>query len=92
MTATHKVVTASEMMTIENRWFDSGAITLEELMDRVGRAIADWVLNDLGDRAENATVFALAGKGNNGGDGNRCRPILGRGWRGHNRRSCPAAP
>ena len=68
MTATQKVVTASEMMTIENRWFDSGAITLEELMDRVGRAIADWVLNDLGDRAENATVFALAGKGNNGGD------------------------
>ena len=68
MTAIQKVVTASEMLAIENQWFDSGAITLEELMDRVGRAIADWVLKDLGDRAEQATVLALAGKGNNGGD------------------------
>ena len=68
MTAIQKVVTASEMLTIENRWFDSGAITLEELMDRVGRVIADWILKDLDDRAGQATVLALAGKGNNGGD------------------------
>ena len=68
MTAIQKVVTASEMLTIENRWFDSGAITLEELMDRVGRVIADWVLKDLDDRAGQTTVLALAGKGNNGGD------------------------
>ncbi len=68
MTANQKVVTASEMLAIENQWFDSGAITLEELMDRVGRAIAEWVLEDLDDQAEHATVLALAGKGNNGGD------------------------
>ncbi len=68
MTAIQKVVTASEMLAIENQWFDSGTITLDELMDRVGREIADWVLNDLRGQDKNTTVLALAGKGNNGGD------------------------
>ncbi len=68
MPNTQKVVTAAEMLAIENQWFDSGTITLQQLMDRVGRAIADWVLDYLGDSANDATVLALVGKGNNGGD------------------------
>ena len=63
-----KIVTAAEMLALEESWFDSGEITLEGLMDRVGRAIADWLLNDLGSDASNSRVLALAGKGNNGGD------------------------
>ena len=68
MTSTQKIVTVAEMRAIEERWFASGEITLEGLMDRVGRAIADWVFNDLGDDVSNSSVLALAGKGNNGGD------------------------
>ena len=68
MTPSRKVVTAAEMQFIEQRWFDSGEITLQGMMDRVGRAIADWVLADLGPDAGGKNVLALVGKGNNGGD------------------------
>ena len=68
MTSNRKVVTAAEMQSIEQRWFDSGEITLEGMMDRVGKAIADWVLADLGPNAGDKNVLALVGKGNNGGD------------------------
>ena len=63
-----KIVTASEMLAIEERWLATGDITLEDLMDRVGKAIADWVLADLGDDSTKTNVLVLAGKGNNGGD------------------------
>ncbi len=63
-----KVVTAAEMQSIERRWFESGEITLEDLVDRVGRAVADWVLDDLDENASDSTALALVGKGNNGGD------------------------
>ena len=63
-----KIVTAAEMLAIELSWFATGEITLEGLMDRVGKAIADWVLADLGDDAPASHVLALVGKGNNGGD------------------------
>ena len=56
------------MLEIEERWFASGEITLDALMDRVGKAIAEWVLTDLGKRARKSHVLALVGKGNNGGD------------------------
>ena len=68
MTTSRKIVTAAEMLAIEKSWFASGEITLEALMDRVGRAIADWVLADLGESARKSHVLALVGKGNNGGD------------------------
>ncbi len=68
MTPNRKVVTAAEMQSIEQRWFDSGEVTLEGMMDRVGRAIADWVLAELGPDAGDKNVLALVGKGNNGGD------------------------
>ena len=63
-----KIVTAAEMQAIENRWFDSGAMDLEALMDRVGREIANWVLNDIGSDPGESNALALVGKGNNGGD------------------------
>ena len=63
-----KIVTAAEMLDIEERWFATGEITLQALMDRVGRAIADWILTDLGDDGRKSHVLALVGKGNNGGD------------------------
>lgn len=56
------------MLAIEESWFATGEISLEGLMDRVGKAIAQWVLTDLGDSGPNSQVLALAGKGNNGGD------------------------
>ena len=68
MAPNRKVVTAAEMQSIEQRWFESGEITLEGMMDRIGRAIADWVLADLGQDARDKRVLALVGKGNNGGD------------------------
>lgn len=68
MPVTEKIVTAAEMLAAENRWFESGEIDIDSLMDRVGKAIADWVLDDLGDLSSELHVLALAGKGNNGGD------------------------
>lgn len=68
MSNAKKIVTAAEMLAIEESWFSTGEITLEDLMDRVGGAIADWVLADLGDDATKSHVLALVGKGNNGGD------------------------
>ena len=68
MIPNRKVVTAAEMLSIEERWFESGEMTLEGMMDRVGRAIADLVLADLGHDAVRKKVLALVGKGNNGGD------------------------
>ena len=68
MPENRKIVTASEMQTIERRWLDSGDITLQQLIERVGKAVADWVLQDLGDGAKDAQILVLAGKGNNGSD------------------------
>ena len=68
MTPREKIVSASEMRDIEERWFESGEITLQALMDCVGKCIADWVLDDLTQAASDAEVLALVGKGNNGGD------------------------
>lgn len=68
MTKIQKVVTAAEMLATENQWFASGEMTLEQLMDRVGRRIADWVIDDLAAQGGDPNVLALVGKGNNGGD------------------------
>ncbi len=68
MSNAKKIVTAAEMLAIEESWFATGQITLGTLMDRVGKAIADWVLTELGVDATDSHVLALVGKGNNGGD------------------------
>ncbi len=68
MFSRQKIVTASEMLAIEQDWFASGEMTLADLMDRVGRSVSDWILDDLAETAGNIEVLALVGKGNNGGD------------------------
>ncbi len=68
MVSPRQVVTADEMREIEHRWFDSGEITLEALMDRVGRATAEWICDYFDRLGERGNVVALVGKGNNGGD------------------------
>ena len=68
MSLSEKIVTAAEMLAIENQWIDSGSINLEELMDRVGHEIAKWILSTIVDTHNRIKVLALVGKGNNGGD------------------------
>lgn len=70
MSVVRKAVTAQEMRAIERAWFDSGRITLEELMERVGKSVADWISSHREREVpiSQANVVALVGKGNNGGD------------------------
>ncbi len=68
VSSTTKIVTSSEMQAIEERWFASGEISIENLMDRVGRAVADWIADYLTVDENQANVLVLVGKGNNGGD------------------------
>ena len=63
-----KVVTAAQMQRIESDWFDSGRQTLDDLMDLVGRSIAEWTVDALAKPVALCNVALLAGKGNNGGD------------------------
>ncbi len=63
-----KAVTASEMLEIEQAWFDCGEITVHQLMERVGKSIADWIIADLDSNPALSNVVILVGKGNNGGD------------------------
>lgn len=63
-----KAVTAQQMQDIESQWFESGATTLPQLMDDVGKAIADWTISDLTRHVALSNIAVLAGKGNNGGD------------------------
>ena len=63
-----KVVTAAQMQRIETEWFDSGRQTLPDLMDQVGRLIAEWTVGALKKPIALCNVALLAGKGNNGGD------------------------
>ena len=63
-----KVVTASQMHRIETDWFGSGRQTLSDLMDQVGRLIAEWTVDVLQKPIALCNVALLAGKGNNGGD------------------------
>ena len=68
MTAPRKAVTVAEIVEVENRWFASGEITVEQLMEKVGQAISDWLLDNSEQSPDELNVLALVGKGNNGGD------------------------
>ena len=63
-----KTVTARQMQRIETEWFDSERETIEGLMERVGRSIAEWTVRALDRPLALCNVALLAGKGNNGGD------------------------
>ena len=58
------IVTAAEMRAAEERAIAAGT-SVEALMDRAGRGVADWVRR----LASGHSVLVLCGPGNNGGDG-----------------------
>ncbi len=68
MNPLRKAVTAAEIIAIEKQWFASGEITVDQLMEKVGQAIADWLLDNFELSPDELNVLALVGKGNNGGD------------------------
>ena len=63
-----RAVTAAEMRRIEEDAIASGT-TVEELMQRAGRAVADHVGDILGGQIAQRRILVLAGPGKNGGDG-----------------------
>ena len=63
-----RAVTAAEMRQIEDDAIASGT-TVEELMQRAGRAVADHIGDILGGQIAQQRILVLAGPGNNGGDG-----------------------
>ncbi len=63
-----RVVTAAEMRRIEEDAIAAGT-TVEELMQRAGRAVADAVGEVLGSQIVQRRILVLAGPGKNGGDG-----------------------
>ncbi len=62
-----KAVTAAQMRRLEQGAVEVG-VSLDELMENAGRAVADEVAAGLGD-VEGSRVVVLIGPGNNGGDG-----------------------
>jgi len=58
-------LTAAQMKALEDEAVASGAVTLDELMERAGRALAAEVML----RAPSGAVAIVCGPGNNGGDG-----------------------
>ena len=63
-----RAVTAAEMRRIEEDAIAAGT-TVEELMQRAGRVVADAVGEALDGRVVGRRVLVLAGPGKNGGDG-----------------------
>lgn len=59
------VVSAEQMKSFEDRFVKQAGVSIEQLMDRAGKSIADVITNQLG----KGTILFLCGKGNNGGDG-----------------------
>ncbi len=62
-----KAVTAAQMRRLEQGSVEAG-VSLDELMENAGRAVADEVAAGLGD-IEGSRIVVLIGPGNNGGDG-----------------------
>lgn len=62
-----KLVTAEQMRRLEQRAVEAG-VSLDELMENAGQAVANEVAAHLGD-ALGSRVVVLVGPGNNGGDG-----------------------
>lgn len=68
-----RIYTTFQMREAENRSAEFG-VSLGELMDNAGNALADTVLRLFGEYAKSAVV--LCGNGNNGGDGFVCAEKL----------------
>ncbi|MBL8045246.1 MAG: NAD(P)H-hydrate dehydratase [Anaerolineales bacterium] len=63
-----KLLTISEMQALE-RAADAAGVSYAQLMENAGRAVAEAVLERLGDDLDAHKIAVLCGKGNNGGDG-----------------------
>ncbi|MCX8007238.1 MAG: NAD(P)H-hydrate epimerase, partial [Coriobacteriia bacterium] len=59
------VLFSSDLRSIEARAAASGSVSLEELMERAGSAVAEAVHL----RASDGSILVVSGSGNNGGDG-----------------------
>ena len=78
---TQRLVTADEMRALEQGAVVAG-VSLEQLMDNAGLAVAERV-HALA-HAQPGSVLVLVGPGNNGGDGLVCaQDLLAWGWRVH---------
>ena len=64
--ADHLLVTADQMLTLEQQWLASG-LPVAALMETVGQGMADWCLQRP-ERLQHG-VLVLVGPGHNGGDG-----------------------
>jgi NAD(P)H-hydrate epimerase len=61
-----KILTAEEMGAVDRRTAEEFGVPLESLMERAGRAVAEFCLRQF---ASVRVAVVLCGKGNNGGDG-----------------------
>ena len=61
-----KILTAEEMGAVDRRTAEEFGVPLESLMERAGRAVAEFCLRQF---ASVRVAAVLCGKGNNGGDG-----------------------
>jgi len=61
-----KVLTPEEMRGVDTRAIEQLGVPSLRLMEHAGRAVAEWVLDNL---PQADLVVVLAGRGNNGGDG-----------------------
>jgi ADP-dependent NAD(P)H-hydrate dehydratase / NAD(P)H-hydrate epimerase len=61
-----KILTAEEMSAADRRTEEEFGVSLESLMERAGRAVAEFCLREF---ASVRVVAVLCGRGNNGGDG-----------------------
>ena len=64
--ADHLLVTADQMLTLEQQWLASG-LPVAALMESVGQGMAEWCLQRP-ERLQHG-VLVLVGPGHNGGDG-----------------------
>jgi len=66
-----KALTAAEMREVDRLTTERYGISQAQLMERAGKAVAEFVLHEVSRRfgAPVRSVVALCGKGNNGGDG-----------------------
>jgi ADP-dependent NAD(P)H-hydrate dehydratase / NAD(P)H-hydrate epimerase len=76
-----KLVTLEQMRTIEQEAVKSGT-SVEKLMDRAGKGIAEFIQFAFSDGEE--VIAALVGSGNNGGDALvALTELAGNGWKTH---------
>lgn len=80
-----RIVTASEMKTLDQMAIQDYGIPSLLLMENAGRGVADLVCKEAGDIKPKALhILAFCGKGNNGGDGLvSIRHLANRGFNAH---------